>query len=105
MEAAFEVTRDSIDLMAGRHVASLLIGDPRLQDIDIDIRSTIEHGASTYAQFVAQTTGVVVSQLARADALSPDVFQALSDALLDPSFLFLGVMRYRMLAEKVASTA
>jgi SAM-dependent methyltransferase len=101
MKAALEVATHHVDLMAGRHVASLLIANPNLRVVDIDIRTTIERGASPHAQFVAQTTGVVVSQMADVSDLSADVLQAFSDALLDPSFLFVSEMRYRMMAQKV----
>jgi hypothetical protein len=91
-----------VDQFTGRHVAVLPIRHPELDVVDIDIRARIERGGSTHAQFLVDSRRVASTALLHTGVAIPEeAVDAWEGALLDPDFLYVTELRYRMLAPRV----
>jgi SAM-dependent methyltransferase len=92
---------EHLDLLGGRHLASLLMRHPALRVEDIDVSATVESGGSPFAKYCVETIGLVLPALMHAGAVSQESAQVVTEAFADPSFQFLTTMRYRILAQRV----
>jgi SAM-dependent methyltransferase len=103
MDGAFEVAEETMDLLAGRHVAAMLDRHPDLDVVNTAMTATIERGGSPFGRYVADSTRLVLPALIGVGKVSATSAEVFTDAWSDPSFRFVTELRYQILARKVRS--